>query len=73
MRKRKKHKKKDIIWDEIGKNSDAEFNNDKLICKNYGKKISEYDFFNHEGLCRYCRGIIIQENFPSGPPGFPGF
>jgi len=43
---------------------------DYFICKNCGRKISEYDFYNHDGLCKYCRGIIIQKGFPA-PPGFP--
>jgi len=42
---------------------------DYFICMNCGRRISEWDFYQHDGLCKYCRGIIIQKGFP-GPPGF---
>ena len=43
-----------------------------LYCKNCGRGISEEDYIAHDGLCKYCRGVITQQGFPS-PPGFPKF
>jgi len=68
---RKNKSKKKKWWTGIYDNDDS--NEDYFICKNCGRKISGYDFYNHDGLCKYCRGIMIQKNFPPGPPGFPKF
>ncbi len=62
-------RKKNKGWMDIYNRDDSD--EDYFICQNCGRKISEYDFYNHDGLCKYCRGIITQEGFPGGPPGFP--
>jgi len=43
---------------------------DTFYCRNCGRDISERDFIEYDGLCKYCRGMVIQKGFPS-PPGFP--
>ncbi len=45
-------------------------NSQPFYCIQCGKEISPYQFQELGGLCRNCRGITIQDNFPS-PPGFP--
>jgi len=65
--KRRKRKKYN---NNLGEDGYAGEQEDYFICKNCGRRISEWDFYQHEGLCKYCRGIIMQKGFP-GPPGFP--
>ena len=61
MKRRNKHKKRNKLWDGI-LNDDSNLE-DYFICKNCGRKISADDFYNHDGLCKYCRGMMIQKNF----------
>lgn len=46
-------------------NYDTEFR-----CEVCNRQISEEEYYEFNGLCRYCRGGPIQKGFPS-PPGFP--
>lgn len=43
---------------------------EEFRCKSCNEKISEEEYDEHGGLCRYCRGVPTQRGFPS-PPGFP--
>ena len=69
MFKKKKGKKRRKYIEQAKDNLEQE---DYFICMNCGRRISEYDFVNHNSLCKYCRGINTQKDFPGGPPGFPG-
>jgi len=66
-KKRKNRKRNNFSEDEYEESWE-----DYFVCQNCGRKTSEWDFFQHDGLCKYCRGIIIQKGF-QGPPGFPKF
>lgn len=39
-------------------------------CKTCHRRISEEEYEEFNGLCRWCRGAPTQKGFPS-PPGFP--
>jgi len=67
MRNKKRKKQKRNNFNEYENEESWE---DCFICENCGRRISEWDFYQHDGLYKYCRGIIIQKGFP-GPPGFP--
>lgn len=51
-------------------NSPFSPNTETYFCIQCGEEIPEHEFEEFSGLCKKCRGISIQENFPS-PPGFP--
>ena len=72
MSKRNKRKKKNTVWNGILNDIDSD-DGDYFICKNCGRRISADDFYNHDGLCKFCRGMMAQKNFPLRPHGFPGF
>ncbi|RKY30798.1 MAG: hypothetical protein DRP74_06275 [Candidatus Omnitrophota bacterium] len=43
---------------------------EEFRCESCNRRISEEEYEEHGGLCRYCRGMPTQRGFPS-PPGFP--
>lgn len=55
----------DLLFSEEDKENSEEFH-----CESCNRRISEEEYYEHEGLCRYCRGAPTQRGFPS-PPGFP--
>ncbi|MFX0202007.1 MAG: hypothetical protein ACFFCW_38335 [Candidatus Hodarchaeota archaeon] len=42
----------------------------ECLCQGCGREISEGDYWEFGGLCKRCRGMPLQQGFPS-PPGFP--
>jgi len=41
-------------------------------CNGCGREISETEYCQSGGLCDRCRGMPLQQGFPT-PPGFPKF
>lgn len=58
--------------EEFGDSADYDNFDDteEFRCESCNRKISEKEYEEHRGLCRYCRGMPTQRGFPS-PPGFP--
>lgn len=54
----------------FGQEESKKEENEKFYCESCNKRISEEEYDEHGGLCRYCRGAPTQQGFPS-PPGFP--
>jgi len=55
-----------LVKDEV-----TELQTDEIFyCQGCGKEISEQEFEEFGGLCKWCRGMPLQKEFPA-PPGFP--